>query len=116
MSVESFKAFVRTKPNLINYVDRGEKSWQDFYNLYELYGEKSSVWDKYLSSNGTSKPLTIKDVFGMIQNIDVSSVQDSISSLQKGISYIEDLVKSKETSVPKISSYEARPLYKYFDD
>ena len=52
-----------------------------------------------------------------IKNIDMTEVQNSINSLQKGISYIEDLInsKEKENSI-KRPSYEARPLYKYFDD
>ena len=53
----------------------------------------------------------------MIKNIDVTEVQNSINSLQKGISYIEELVRSKEKEIPvRKSTYEARPLYRYFDD
>lgn len=120
MSLENFKKFVRNKPNLQNFVTRGEMSWQDFYNMYELYGEQNSVWDKYLKpsvTSGTAGTVTLKDMIGMFKNIDVTEVQNSITSLQKGIGYIEDLVKAKEKDVPvRKSSYEARPLYRYFDD
>ena len=115
MSLESFKKFVKTKPTLANYVTNGEVTWQKFYDMYELYGESSSVWDKYLSNS--TNTVTLKDVFKMIKNIDVTEVQNSINSLQKGISYIEELVNSKEKDIPiRKSTYEARPLYRYFDD
>ena len=55
MSLENFKNFVRNKPNLQNFVAKGEMSWQDFYNMYELYGEQNSVWDKYLSASSVNQ-------------------------------------------------------------
>ncbi len=115
MSLDKFKIFVRNKPVLVDYVKNGSMSWQDFYNIYELYGENSSVWNKYLDSN--SNIVTLKDLFENIKNIDVTEVQNSINSLQKGIGYLEELInsKDKENSV-KRPSYEARPLYRYFDD
>lgn len=115
MSLENFKKFVRNKPILAEYVKKGDVSWQNFYDMYELYGEDSSVWSKYLTA-GTAT-ITLKDIFDNIKNIDMTEVQNSITSLQKGIGYIEELVKSKEKEIPvRKSSYEARPLYRYFDD
>lgn len=117
MSVESFKKFVKERPNLVRYVNSKEKTWQDFYEMYELYGESSDVWNSYLNTLNNNGTVTIKDLFGMFKNIDVSQVQESITSIQKGIGYIENLVKSKEAeNIPKRSSYEARPMYRYFDD
>lgn len=117
MSVESFKNFVKTRPNLVKYVNSKEKTWQDFYEMYELYGESSEVWNSYLNNTSSKGVVTLKDLFGMIKNIDATEMQNSITSIQKGIGYIENLVKTKEsTNIPKRSSYEARPMYKYFDD
>ncbi len=115
MSLENFKKFVRNKPILADYVRKGEESWQSFYDLYDLYGENSNVWSKYLNTSTTT--VTLKDMFDSIKNINMTEVQNSITSLQKGIGYIEDLVRSKEKEMPvRKSTYEARPLYKYFDD
>ena len=117
MSLENFKKFVKNKPILESYVSNKEKTWQDFYNMYELYGENSTVWEKYLTQSKTKETVTLKDMFGMFKNIDMTEVQKQVNSLQKGIGYIEELVKSKEKDIPiRKSSYEARPLYKYLDD
>ena len=48
MSVDSFKMFVRKNPNLIKYVNNNEMTWQKFYEMYDLYGEDNSIWNKYL--------------------------------------------------------------------
>lgn len=116
MSLESFKAFVKQRPSLATYVNNKEKTWQEFYEMYELYGDRSDVWDSYIKSNNVNKPVTIKDLFGLFKNIDMSEMQESINSLQKGIGYIENLVKTRERDVPKRSSYEGRSMYKYYDD
>lgn len=120
MSVESFKNFVKDKPNLIKYVESGKKSWQDFYNIYELYGDKKEIWDKYLTdtigvTTGIASSVTLKDLFNQFKNIDVTSFRDSINSLQKGINYISDLAKEKE-SISKRNVPLKRPMYKFFDD
>lgn len=116
MSLESFKNFVREKPNLAQYVKSNEMTWQKFYEMYELYGSSSSVWDKYIGSNSSSS--SFKDIFNMVKNIDTNELQKGIGSLQKGIEYIQDLIKSKDTS--SISNlreeYKPRPIYKKFDD
>ena len=114
VSVDSFKKFVRGKPALASYVNKGDVTWQKFYDMYELYGEDSSVWDKYLTD---SNSVTLKDVFERFQNIDVTEVQNSITSLQKAVSYIEELVRSKEKDIPvRKGNYESRPLFRFFDD
>jgi len=101
MSLESFKSFVREKPALINYVRNKEVTWQEFYDMYELYGPTHSVWNKYLGIT-TNSPLSFKDLFGAIGNIDMSELQKGIGSLQKGLGYLQDLVKDKESSIPNM--------------
>ena len=96
MSLDKFKEFVKTKPSLESYVSKGEKTWQDFYNMYTLYGENNSVWDKYIVKEQTTGTVTLKDMFNMFKNIDMTEVQKQVNSLQKGIGYIENLVKTKE--------------------
>lgn len=113
MSLEGFKAFVREKPNLIKYVQNKEMTWQDFYNMYELYGPKNSIWNNYLGITNNS-PVTVKDVFNTFKNMDMEEVQKGINSLQKGIAYLEEIFASTSKDVPKIR--DTKPIYKRLDD
>lgn len=124
LKIDDFKAFVKKKPYLIKYVKNNESTWQEFYEIYSLYGEDEDVWSKYVdtsdnkdnsnssSSNSSSKGLS--DLVNLAKNIDVDKVQNGISSLQKAISLFGDLLSKKDTGTK--STYTPRPLYKSFED
>ena len=118
MRLSDFKSFVRERPSLANYVNKNEMTWQKFYEMYELYGANNSIWDNYLSTTSASSSSTsIKDMLGMFKNVNMNDLQEGINSLQKGIGYIQDMVKSKTKDIPvRKSSYEPRPMYRHFDD
>lgn len=120
--IDDFKLFVKNNPNLITYVRNNAMSWQKFYELYDLYGEDNSVWNEYLNKdtavNSTKaeskKTSKFSDILDMAKNIDTNKLQDSISSVQKAIGLIGDmLVKDKK---PDASTYNPRPIYRRFDD
>ncbi|MDE5587479.1 MAG: YlbD family protein, partial [Bacilli bacterium] len=53
MSKETFKRFVRSHPNLVSHVNRGETTWQKLYEMYDLYGENNSIWNSYFNETQT---------------------------------------------------------------
>ncbi|MDD7151553.1 MAG: spore coat protein YlbD [Bacilli bacterium] len=120
--IDNFKLFVKNNPNLITYVKNNTMSWQKFYELYDLYGEDNSVWNEYLNKDTTvnttktesKKSSKFSDILDMAKNLDTNKLQDSISSVQKAIGLIGDiLVKDKK---PDASTYNPRPIYRRFDD
>lgn len=119
MSLESFKSFVREKPDLVDFVRNKETTWQELYNMHELYGPNSSIWDKFNKSS-VSSSFSFKNILDMFKNIDMNEVQKGIGSLQKGIGYLQNLVSEKSTSDVTTNmrnkDYEPRPMHKYFDD
>ena len=50
MSKEQFIEFVRKRPELSDYVKDNLMTWQQFYELYDLYGEDYKIWDKYTTT------------------------------------------------------------------
>ena len=78
MSKESFKTFARGHTELANYVMNGKTSWQKLYELYEIYGENSSIWNDYFSS---SVPATVGDL---------STLPNNIRDLMQNIKNIKD--------------------------
>ncbi len=117
MSKELFKKFVRIHPELGNSVMNNETSWQKLYELYEMYGEESEVWNKYIKKVLVTTPATkessFSDLLTMIKNVDLESVQKGVNSLQKTIGLLQDIGIGAAKKDP---IYEPRPLYKYFDD
>lgn len=113
MSKESFKSFARIHPELADLVIKGNNSWQQFYELYEIYGENSNIWNNYFTKsipdNITSSATTIKDFVNTFKNIDIDSVQQGINNIQKTIGLLQNIGIGKNT-------YEPRPIYKRFED
>ena len=118
---EIFKEFVRNNPFLINYIKSGKKSWQDLYEIYDLYGEDEGVWGKFLDDTVEEKKVDevrsggyIDEVVKMIRNVDINKVQEGITSLQKTLGLFGDLFTGKSANNTK--EYNPRPLYRRFDD
>jgi len=118
---DEFKSFVRKNPSLVKYVKNGEKTWQSFYEICDLYGEDDSVWNDYLKKeenkgtvNVVKNNTTVGDFFNFLKGIDLNSLQETVSSLQRVLGVFGDLT-SKNTETKK-EEYKPRPLYKHFDD
>lgn len=122
--IDNFKSFVRKNPNLITYVREKNTSWQELYELYDLYGEDPIIWNKYLNkeekkieeqTTSTSNTNPLNNILTMAKNIDADKLQDGLSSIQKAVDLFGGLlVKDKGTSTK--SDYLPRPVYKRFDD
>ncbi len=123
MSKESFKSFARSHTELANYVVSGKVSWQKLYEIYEIYGENSSIWNDYFSTLNTTTANrevefselsnNFKDLVGHIKNIDLDSIQKGITNIQKALGVLQDIgIGNNNLS----NTYEPRPLYQHFDD
>ena len=115
MSKESFKSFARLHPELVNTILTNKISWQQLYEIYEIYGENNPIWDNYITTSKVdsiaSSVSSLKDFINSFKNLDVDSIQQGITNIQKTIGLLQDLNISKEEK-----PYEAKPIYKRFDD
>ena len=111
---EEFKEFVNKHPILIKYVNSNEMTWQKFYDMYSLYGEKNEAWDDYLKNDSDKKlsNTTISDIVNAIKNVDVDTVQKNITTINKALTLIGSLITKDEVQ----NDYTPRPLYKKFED
>lgn len=124
MSKESFKVFVRNNKELVNHVKNHNKTWQEFYELYDLYGENNDVWNKYLNNNTSSKTsssllgdTSLKELFNVIKKIDLDTVKKGVDGLQKVVGLAQDIASTKgNNSYNQNQQYQRRPMYKYFED
>lgn len=122
MSKENFKSFARIHPELANFVNTNQTNWQKLYELYDIYGENSTVWNEYFPKNtittvNNTKTLsntTVGDFVNTFKNMDLETVQKGITNIQKTIGILQDMGFGKEEAVK--APYEPRPMYKYFED
>ncbi len=115
MSKEGFKVFAKTHPELASKVMSGDTTWQKLYELYDIYGDDSNMWSKYISN--TTKDISFKSVFDNIKNIDMESFQKGIDNLQKTIGLIQGIgIGGAGEAASKASSYKPRNVYRHMED
>ena len=83
-----------------------------FYELYDMYGEDSPIWDEYKKEK--KKSTTLNDIVNMAKNIDMNKLQDGVNSLSKAVGLFSDLFQGKATNNENI--YKPRAVYKRFED
>ena len=120
--IDNFKLFVRKNPSLVTLVRNNTTTWQELYEIYDLYGEENDIWNSYIKKEETRNTKmisktntnnTFNNIMEMAKNIDTVKLQDGITSMQKAISLFGDmLIKDKQDT----STYTPRPIYRKFDD
>ena len=109
-NIDNFKIFVKANPTFASYIKDGTMSWQKFYELYDMYGEDSTIWDEYKKTN---KKTTLNDVINLAKNIDIDKLQDGVNSLSKAVGLFSDLFTNKNQNN---NEYKPRAIYRRFDD
>lgn len=113
---DEFKEFIRSKPELVDFVKNGEMSWQKFYEIYDLYGSDRGVWDKYksVSNNSSSNEPKLTD---LIKGVNMDSIQEHIGTAQKALGFVQELATSGKSNVVGAKGPSTpRPINKFFGD
>lgn len=119
--MNEFKQFVKNNPILVTYVNSKEATWQQFYEMYDLYGSDNNVWDKYLNKEetkevlDTAKGTAVADFLAFLKTINLDSLQEGIGSIQRVLGVFQDFSNNK-SEVKETKDYKPRPLYKHFED
>ena len=112
---EEFKLFVRRNPQFVDYVRNNKITWQQLYEIYDLYGENNDIWNSFKdnkSNDNASLVNTVKDFFSLFKGIDLNGIQKTLTSLDKAIEAFKGFNSDNKTN----NNYEERPKYKYFED
>ena len=118
---EEFKAFARMHPELLNYVRNKEMTWQQFYEIYDIYGSDEAAWSTYFHKTETKEKSNVEPLGAItekLKNIDMNSIQEHIKTAQKALSLVSELTGKSETTTPLTASVPKvpRPIDKFFED
>ena len=105
---EEFKTFVRKYHSFAEYVGNKSTSWQELYELWDMYGDDDNVFKKYKTTTSND----LGNIISSIKNINMNNVKKNLNSIEKGIKLLQDFVK-KEDVMP---TYTPRPIFKKFED
>lgn len=108
---EEFKQFVGTHPELVSFVKNKEMTWQDFYEIYDIYGEKEEAWDRYFKGS-INKDEKLTELTSIFKNINMDNIQHHVNNAQKAINIIQELTKKTPEVITKVE----RPITKFYGD
>ncbi len=112
-SLEEFKNFVRTQPHLKDVVAKNERTWQQIYEEWFLYGPDSLV--KQEEKNNVNLPDSMKDIYSMIKKINPDSLAKTLNTAQKFITVFQGF-QGAGKNVPNVNAYPRDPLFGKFSD
>lgn len=118
---DDFKDFVSKHPNLVNVVKNKTHSWQDLFEVYDLYGSDETLWNRYLSNAqptaSQDKINSLGELTKLFKNVNIDNVQKYIDTAQKAIGVIQELTGSgAAASATAKGPSVARPINKIFED
>ncbi len=108
---QEFKNFVSLHPELVTYIKNKENTWQDFYEIYDIYGENESAWSKYF--NKQTNPDSIGELTKLVKSINMDNIQKHINNAQKAVTLIQELTSKGESN---LITKTPRPITKFFGD
>ena len=109
-----FKEFIQKHPELVTYVKNKDNTWQDFYEIYDIYGEDENAWNKYFNNDKVNNTATLGELTSILKNVNMDNVQKHINNAQKAVNLIQEL--TKKSDVTEIINKTPRPITKFFGD
>ena len=105
--LDKFKKFVSNHPEFVDYVKKNNVSWQTLYELYDIYGEDDKVWNKYIKYD-IKDSINIKGLLSTLKNINLDSLEENISSIQKAVGLVEELTREDDKKDSEVKAKEEK--------
>ncbi|MGV4320479.1 spore coat protein YlbD [Bacillus mojavensis] len=101
-SINDFKQFVKKHPKLIKEVRKEQRSWQDVYENWVLFGEKDPIWDPYREPGAAAEAVTdtserndfVSKMVTAVKKMDVNQMNEQINKMSQSISSLQSLLNT----------------------
>ena len=110
-SINAFKQFVKKHPKLIKEVRKEQRSWQDVYENWVLFGESDPIWDPYREPEEASEAVPetpqkndfVSKMVTAVKKMDVNQMNEQINKMSQSISSLQSLLNTFSGSGQKHS-------------
>lgn len=110
---ENFKNFISAHPELLKYIKNKNMTFQDFYEIYDIYGEDENTWSKYFKEESSSADDDrIKELGKILKNINMDNIEHHVNNAQKIIGIIQELTKKTPDTIAAVEN----PITKIYGD
>lgn len=110
---DEFKNFVSLNPDLVQLVANKKHTWQELFEVYDLYGDDKNIWNKYLNSKDSLSMDNLAELTQLFKGINLDTVQKYINTAQKMVGVLGELTKDTASSAGPASKM---PIGKIFED
>ncbi|CAN2252525.1 sporulation-related protein (coat) [Bacillus subtilis] len=99
-SINDFKQFVKKHPKLIKEVRKEQRSWQDVYENWVLFGESDPIWDPYRELEEAAEDVSetpqkndfVSKMVTAVKKMDVNQMNEQINKMSQSISSLQSLL------------------------
>nr|MDH3083936.1 YlbD family protein [Bacillus subtilis]WGD63701.1 YlbD family protein [Bacillus subtilis]WGD76890.1 YlbD family protein [Bacillus subtilis] len=110
-SINDFKQFVKKHPKLIKEVRKEQRSWQDVYENWVLFGESDPIWDPYREPEEVAEAVPetpqkndfVSKMVTAVKKMDVNQMNEQINKMSQSISSLQSLLNTFSGSGQKHS-------------
>ena len=120
---EEFKEFLKRNSYLSRFVNDGSTTYQKLFETYDIYVEDSEVWNefrnvKHSSTSDGKVTDSVKSVLNNLKNVDLDKLEENISSLEKALGFLEEIVlsRSEKKTEKKTSKKKNADIERFFED
>ena len=113
---EEFKNFLKSNRYLSKLVNEGKTTYQKLYETYDIYGPKDEIWNGFRKETSTFSGA--KDILSNLKNIDIDKLEENVGSLEKALTFLEDIMSSRSEKQKEKREREVKPseIERFFDD
>ena len=98
--LEEFKAFIRDKEFLIDKVNNKETTWQNLYEIYDLYGKDASVFKNNEVKEDRNSENRVSSLLKAFEGVDVNKINENLEGVRKILAVLGEFSK-KDDVKPK---------------
>lgn len=118
--LDKFKEFIKDKEFLIDKVNNKETTWQNLYEIYDLYGEDASIFkqkeevreEQATSNFQTNNDNKVNSLLKAFEGVDVNKINENLEGVRKVLAVLSEF--SKKDDIKPRRTYE-KPNNRYDD-